>query len=87
MGPLWSWPPISRGWPTNPGSPGRTTGFPVYIKAILPDRMKVKLNIIHRLDAEPFPEPLVYFVTAGRLNRWDYSPPGRAEGKIQTVFG
>ena len=59
----------------------------VYIKAILPDRMKVKLNIIHRLDAEPFPEPLVYFVTAGRLNRWDYSPPGRAEGKIQTVFG
>ena len=59
----------------------------VYIKAILPDRMKVKLSLIHRLDPQPAPDPLVYFITSGRLSRWEYSPPGRARGKIETIFG
>ena len=59
----------------------------VYIKAILPDRMKIKLTLIHRLEPEPGPEPLSYFITFGQLSRWDYSPPGRLAHKIQTVFG
>ena len=59
----------------------------MYIKAILPDRMKVKLSLIHRLDPQPAPDPLVYFITSGRLSRWEYSPPGRARGKIETIFG
>ena len=59
----------------------------VYIKAILPDRMKIKLTLIHRLEPEPGPEPLSYFLTSGQLSRWDYSPPGRLAHKIQTVFG
>ena len=59
----------------------------VYIKAILPDRMKIKLTLIHRLEPEPGPEPLSYFITSGQLSRWDYSPPGRLAHKIQTVFG
>ena len=59
----------------------------VHIKAILPDRMKIKLTLIHRLEPEPGPEPLSYFITSGQLSRWDYSPPGRLAHKIQTVFG
>ena len=49
--------------------------------------MKIKLTLIHRLEPEPGPEPLSYFITSGQLSRWDYSPPGRLAHKIQTVFG
>ena len=44
-------------------------------------------TLIHRLEPEPGPEPLSYFITSGQLSRWDYSPPGRLAHKIQTVFG
>lgn len=47
----------------------------VCIKSILPEKMKVKLNVIEKLDSIPQPEPLSYFITAGRLKQWTYSPP------------
>lgn len=58
----------------------------VYIKAILPHRRKVKLNIIRHLEAEPGPAPLNYFITSGRLDRWDYAPPGQDAGTLPRVF-
>ena len=60
----------------------------VYIKNILPDRMKVKLVIIDTCAAGA-PPPLKYFVDTDkvkRLTHWVYSPHGA--GKIvETVFG
>jgi small subunit ribosomal protein S1 len=48
-------------------------GVSVFIKSITPGRMKIKLRIIEKLqDARPL--PLQYFITRGRLGRWDYSP-------------
>ena len=46
----------------------------VYLKAILPDRMKVKLTILQTLPPQSVPDPLPYFITAGHLSRWVYSP-------------
>ena len=59
----------------------------VYLKAILPDRMKVKLNILQVLPPQAGPDPLFYFITSGQLSRWVYSPPGRKGPRIETVFG
>lgn len=47
----------------------------VCIKSILPEKMKVKLNILEKLEALPQPEPFSYFITEGRLEQWLYSPP------------
>ena len=58
----------------------------VYLKAILPDRMKVKLNILQVLPPQAGPDPLFYFITSGQLSRWVYSPPGRQGPRIETVF-
>lgn len=58
----------------------------VYIKAILPDRMKVKLTVIHKLDADVPPDPLFYFTTGGQLTRWDYSPPDCTRCQIGREF-
>ena len=45
----------------------------VYLKAILPDRHKIKLLIIDRLPPDPAPAPLRYFHTEGRLEHWNYT--------------
>ena len=48
----------------------------VYIKNILPEKMKVKLVIIDShftLPARPNPR---YFLTEGHIDRFEYSPPG-----------
>ncbi|MEA4964929.1 MAG: S1 RNA-binding domain-containing protein [Oscillospiraceae bacterium] len=47
----------------------------VYIKSILPDKQKIKLVALHRLEpgAVP-PAPLTYYLTCGHLDRWVYSP-------------
>lgn len=46
----------------------------VYLRSLLPDRMKIKLNILHRLEPVSHPSPLPYFITEGRVQRWEYSP-------------
>ena len=57
----------------------------VYIKSIVPHRMKIKLLIIARLPSAP-PEPLRYFITAGRLTHWRYAPEGCTRVGGETVF-
>lgn len=45
----------------------------VYIKSILPERLKIKLVALRRLDPKALPQkPLPYFRTAGHLDQWRY---------------
>lgn len=58
----------------------------VYCKAIQPGRMKIKLNILQRLEENTAPPPLSYFITSGQLSRWIYSPPEWNGPAVGTVF-
>ena len=53
-------------------APGQAVS--VYIKNILPEKMKIKLVI-----------ELRYFITEGHLDRWVYSTPGSSK-RIETDF-
>lgn len=57
----------------------------VYIKSILPQKMKIKLIVIDSFSQEHHPAPPDYFITEGRIDRFVYSPPecGRV---IETEF-
>jgi small subunit ribosomal protein S1 len=58
----------------------------VYIKSILPARMKLKLVIIDTQDTLPAPPPpLRYFQTDGHITRWRYSPAD-CEKLVESVF-
>lgn len=57
----------------------------VYIKSILPEKMKMKLIIIDTQDAPAETPSLRYFITDGHLDRWVYSPPD-CDKRIETVF-
>ena len=48
----------------------------VYIKNLLPEKMKVKLIIVDSFHASNEPEPLRYFQLGGHIDRWVYSPEG-----------
>ena len=66
--------------------PGQTAA--VYIKSIIPEKMKIKLIIIDSHDAEEYPEQLEYFIdteSVTHMNRWQYSPPN-CKKVIETVF-
>lgn len=57
----------------------------VYIKSIIPDRMKLKLILVDAFDAAyQAPEP-EYFFHGTHMDHWEYSPPG-AIRKVETVF-
>ena len=58
----------------------------VYIKAILPERMKIKLLAIDTLPPAPCPEPLHYFLTQGRIKKWKYAPPGCYKVGMESIF-
>jgi len=46
----------------------------VYIKNIIPDRMKIKLSIVDSFrDGGKLPEEK-YFITSGHIDKWTYSP-------------
>ena len=55
----------------------------VYIKSIHPETLKIKLAVLHRLDAVQ-PQPLAFAKTEGRLDVWRYG--SRECAKIVTVF-
>lgn len=58
----------------------------VFIKSILPARMKIKLIIIETFDAEPAkPAPPQYFFTGGHMDEFVYSPV-QSEKIIVTKF-
>ena len=46
----------------------------VYIKSMLPDKMKVKLIIIDNFSADYSKDKLNYFTTDGHIDSWQYSP-------------
>lgn len=60
----------------------------VYIKSIIPARMKVKLVIIDSYPMEAPPEPLKYYIDAAHtkhIHYWEYSPAA-CPRLIETVF-
>ena len=58
----------------------------VYIKSILPQRMKIKLLVIEKLPPAPERPPLRYFITNGVMEHWRYAPPGCVKVGCETVF-
>lgn len=66
--------------------PGQTAA--VYIKSIIPEKMKIKLIIIDSHDEPEYPEQLEYFIdtdTVTHIDSWQYSPPG-CRKIIESVF-
>lgn len=57
----------------------------VYIKNLIPDKMKVKLIIVDSFDAEYKAQQPSYFIREGHIDRWRYSPAG-CEKVIETMF-
>ena len=52
----------------------------VYIKSILPERLKIKLVALRKLDSQTLPrKPLRYFRTEGHISRWRYGNEGFAK--------
>ncbi len=66
---------------------GRTAA--VFIKSIIPERMKIKLVLIDAYRGEPMPAPrLPYYIRGdevAHIDRWVYSPAG-ARKRVETVF-
>ena len=58
----------------------------VYIKSILPQRMKIKLTVIDVLAPSAEPDPPPYFITDGHIGEWVYTPPCCDRKYIATVF-
>ncbi len=60
----------------------------VYIKSIIPEKMKVKLIIIDSHDEKITPEPPRYFIdteSITHIDSWTYSPKSSSR-KIETLF-
>lgn len=57
----------------------------VYIKSILPHKMKIKLIIVDAFEAKWSPAALRYFYEGGHMDRWRYSTP-QAGKVVETVF-
>lgn len=58
----------------------------VFIKSILPARMKIKLTVIDVLGADEPPPPPRYFITEGHMDEWVYTPADCDRKYIATVF-
>ena len=66
--------------------PGQTAA--VYIKSIIPEKMKIKLIIIDCHDTECYPSHLEYFIDTKKtehIDSWQYSPKS-CKRIIETVF-
>lgn len=57
----------------------------VYIKSIVPERMKIKLAIVDVFDESCPPLPMRYFFTGSHMDEWVYTPPS-ARRRIATSF-
>lgn len=57
----------------------------VYIKALIPEKMKVKLIIVDVFDNVCFPAKINYFINSGRIKRWEYSTEASSK-EIVTFF-
>ena len=66
--------------------PGQTAA--IYIKSIIPEKMKIKLIIIDSHDAPREITPLEYFIdteNTTHIDSWTYSPPG-CKKIIESIF-
>ena len=66
--------------------PGQSAA--VYIKSIIPEKMKIKLIIIDSHDTEEYPDRLEYFIDTDsitHIDSWQYSPPG-CKKVIESIF-
>ncbi len=57
----------------------------VYIKAIIPEKMKIKLIIVNTFDSIYSDNELKYFTNCDHINSWTYSSQN-SERLIQTIF-
>lgn len=57
----------------------------VYIKSIIPDKMKIKLVIVEVFGNEEAPCELMYFNDGSHIDFWNYSPPQSVK-RIETDF-
>ncbi len=57
----------------------------VYIKAILPEKMKIKLSLIDAFQTDDPPAPMHYFIQDTHIDRWRYTPSVSSR-VIETVF-
>ena len=57
----------------------------VYIKSLLPGKMKGKLIIIDSFDSTAEEPPIKYFISEGHIDSWRYSPDCCSK-TIETVF-
>ena len=57
----------------------------VYIKAMIPEKMKIKLIIVDVFDTPDRAVPIEYFTAGTHIERWDYSVKG-AHKEIFTQF-
>ena len=57
----------------------------VYIKSIIPERMKVKLIIVDAFDCTDKNEKLSYYTDAEHIDRWIYSP-ACSDKVIESIF-
>lgn len=57
----------------------------VFIKSIIPERMKIKLAIVEAFDDTASNSEIVYFTEDKHISAWNYSPKG-ASKIIETVF-
>ncbi len=57
----------------------------VYIKAIIPDKMKIKLIAVDVFDAEYHVEKLKYFFEGDHISHWVYTPENSSK-VIESVF-
>ncbi len=60
-------------------------GAGVYIKSLLPEKMKVKLIIVDAFDRFDPPEPLKYYINENHIDSWRYSP-AVSPRVLETVF-
>lgn len=57
----------------------------VYIKALIPEKMKVKLIIVDVFDAKYPNKDLDYYITGGNIPKWTYSSE-YSDKVIETIF-
>ncbi|MBQ7874378.1 MAG: S1 RNA-binding domain-containing protein [Oscillospiraceae bacterium] len=57
----------------------------VYIKSLIPDKMKIKLIVVDAFEGESIPKEPEYYITKGHLDRWQYSPAGCSKN-VATIF-
>lgn len=57
----------------------------VYIKSLIPEKMKIKLIIVDTFDGNIPPQEPKYYITKGHIERWQYSPKNCSRN-ISTVF-